>query len=433
MRIALTEIHSFSINDSFSFASLSFFCYPKIDFKKGLIAMSIRQERLHRADFGQLLSDTQTTLGLMTPRAKELFGYDFNSFPYQKMKNCFKQDIVCQLQPDKPLTVRSTMEQGPQMLFAEAATELRDQGFPIRVIGDVPSVDSIQYWPDDAKARFHTLASHMDKVYVYGKTLDDQSKAARTSAYESAINKVLLIHSRDKKLETPLPVCASYVPDDFSPNTTLTYDAPSSSALPSLANLRESFVICELNADNINTLRQHYQSGLGNDFLDRARKTGPKEPIPAFVGHPNDPLLSEYKNLYFVRRDEKGQLNREAIVTACLDIDDMTISSDMSYDSRRYNIGLYLPEETVTEEFPLLLDNLASYGWPMTVYGKDGTLHAKDEHSYGQEALRSDDHPITAEHLAYDDSCPSLDPVETPLEDLSHEDQPSKYPQELEF
>ncbi len=113
------------------------------------------------------------------------WGYDMSSprSPYPYLKELFKTT----LRRGEYTDVYSGMSLGPEQLFAEAALELKKEGYPIQLHCQIPNSEYGSNWKEDSREKFQELLAGADEVTYL--TQGKYSKAA-VQAQQEAMGQV---------------------------------------------------------------------------------------------------------------------------------------------------------------------------------------------------------------------------------------------------
>ncbi len=102
-------------------------------------------------------------LGVTGHRPNKLWGYDISDKRYAQMKEYFKNEIRKDVNEAGQVEAISGMALGVDILFAEAAIELKKEGLPVTLTAAIPFKGQEGKWPETSKRQYCNILSEADR------------------------------------------------------------------------------------------------------------------------------------------------------------------------------------------------------------------------------------------------------------------------------
>jgi len=108
-------------------------------------------------------------------RPDKLFGYDMSDSRYEKIKEFFKQVLVL----SGCTEAISGMALGSDTIFANAVLELKEEGYPIKLVCAIPCRGFTSKWPKESVEEYAKIVKKADFVKL---VVDDAYAPAHMQA-----------------------------------------------------------------------------------------------------------------------------------------------------------------------------------------------------------------------------------------------------------
>ncbi|WP_373262236.1 DUF488 family protein, N3 subclade [Hungatella hathewayi] len=140
---------------------IALICYEKTGFcHRHLVAKWLRDAGYFAEEWNLESKVNERIISVTGHRPNKLFGYDMNNNNYTLMKNYFKKILI-----EKECTKAvSGMALGVDQVYAEAAVELKKEGYDIKLIAAIPCQNHPCKWPNQAQEHYHDLLKNADKI-----------------------------------------------------------------------------------------------------------------------------------------------------------------------------------------------------------------------------------------------------------------------------